>query len=222
LLVPRTNDATYTAIFTRVIADSPTTWILLGGLAMLLLVRQRGTDRLVGAGTLLVVAMFVVTSVDLNQRWFLKYTTFDAEIRAPSHAEFMLGRSDVIEGALLVRNNTPEDAIVASNHFCERPICPLADYGPHRVDWKRGGEAMTLTVYSQRRFWVNGYGFLWQNVEPPVAIRRRIADSLADPGMSDAVYFLRDRTMPSSTFTPTSVASTSRRFTLHQLRGATR
>lgn len=215
MVVPRTNDATYTAIFTRVIADSPTSWLLLGGAALLVFMRRAGTEKIVGAGTVLVVVLFLVTSVDLNQRWFLKYTSFTSEIRAPNHAEFMLGRADVIEGALLVRNNTSEDAVIASNHFCERPLCPLVDYGPHRVNWKRGGEAMTLTVYSQRRYWVNGYGFLWQNVEPPVAIRRRIADSLSSPQSDLEVnFFLRDRSMPSSPVTGGDPLGMTRRFVL--------
>lgn len=215
MVVPRTNDATYTAIFTRVIADSPTSWLLLGGAVLLVFMRRAGTERIVGAGTVLVVVLFLVTSVDLNQRWFLKYATFNAEIRAPNHAEFMLGRADVIDGALLVRNNTPEDAVIASNHFCERPLCALVDYGPHRVNWKRGGEAMTLTVYSQRRYWVNGYGFLWQNVEPPVEIRRRIADSLSSPQSDLEVdYFLRDRSMPAQNSKDAKILTTSKRFVL--------
>jgi hypothetical protein len=193
MTVPRTNEGTYTAVFLRIIVDTPAMWlVVLAGPAYIISRIIGRTGRLTTANWLLLL-LVAATVVPLNQRWFLKYDDFNAEIREPGHEEFMLGRRDVIDGAMLVRNNTPADAIIMSNHFCERPICALADYGPHRINWKRGGEAMTLTVYSQRRFWVNGYGFLWQNVEPPVDIRRRIADSLDPRGARVAAdFYLRD------------------------------
>jgi len=62
---------------------------------------------------------------------------------------------------------------------------------------------MTLVVYSQRRYLVNGYGFTWQNIQPPESIQRRIAWSL-QPQPSNLQrlegvvpnYFLRDLSMP--------------------------
>jgi len=60
-------------------------------------------------------------------------------------------------------------------------------------------------VYSERRYLVSGYGFTWQNIEPPAEIRRRIAWSLSpfseESETFDAVrprYFLRDTSMPCS------------------------
>ncbi len=74
---------------------------------------------------------------------------------------------------------------------------------------------MTLTVYSQRRYLVNGYGFLWQNVEPPLEIRRRIANSLA-PGTAAiaAEFFVTDKTMPGVTDLQPDAMSESDRFVL--------
>jgi hypothetical protein len=215
MTVPRTNEGTYTAVFLRVIADTPGAWFVALTGILYLVTRPFPSMTLTRLGAWGLPLLFVATAVPLNQRWSLRYDDFIREIRAPGHEEFMLGRHDVIDGAMLVRNNTLEDAVIASNHFCERPICALADYGPHRSNWKRGGEAMTLTVYSQRRFWVNGYGFLWQNVEPPVDIRRRMADSLAPTQAPLPVdYFVADRTMPRAPVAISETLGRTSRFTL--------
>jgi hypothetical protein len=215
MTVLRTNEGTYTAVFLRVIADTPGTWFVALTGILYLVTRPVPSMTLTRLRSWALPLLFVATIVPLNQRWFLRYDDFIREIREPGHEEFMLGRHDVIDGAMLVRNNTLEDAVIASNHFCERPICALADYGPHRSNWKRGGEAMTLTVYSQRRFWVNGYGFLWQNVEPPVDIRRRMADSLAPTQAPLPVdYFVADRTMPRAPVAISETLGRTSRFTL--------
>jgi len=215
MTVPRTNEGTYTAVFLRVIADTPATWFVAAAGVVYLVTRLFTSMTLATTGAWALPLLFVATVVPLNQRWILRYDDFIREIRETGHEEFMLGRRDVIEGAMLVRNNTPEDAVIASNHFCERPICALADYGPHRSNWKRGGEAMTLTVYSQRRFWVNGYGFLWQNVEPPIEIRRRMADSLAPTQAALPLdYFIADRTMPRPPIVVDEPLQETSRFTL--------
>ena len=216
MTVPRTNEGTYTAVFLRVIADTPATWFVAAAGVVYLVTRLFTSMTLATTGAWALPLLFVATVVPLNQRWIVRYDDFIREIREPGQEEFMLGRRDVIEGAMLVRNNTPEDAVIASNHFCERPICALADFGPHRSNWKRGGEAMTLTVYSQRRFWVNGYGFLWQNVEPPIEIRRRLADSL-DPRATnvDSDYYLKDSAAPGPSMEASAVVARSNRFFLY-------
>lgn len=77
---------------------------------------------------------------------------------------------------------------------------------------------MTLTVYSQRRFWVNGYGFLWQNVEPPVEIRRRMADSLGPSAVyGEGNYYLRDSTAPGPSIDTNTTVARSTRFVLYSL-----
>ena len=216
-VAPRPNEGTYTAIFARVISDSTAAVLLIFGALVIVVARTFGT-RFSASGTLQFLLVFIASVIPLNQRWFLRYDNFVAEVNTPGHEEFVLGRRDVIEGALLVRNNTPRDAIIMSNHFCERPICALADYGPHRSNWKRGGEAMTLTVYSQRRFWVNGYGFLWQNVEPSVEIRRRMADSLGPSAVyGEGNYYLRDSTAPGPSIDTNTTVARSTRFVLYSL-----
>jgi hypothetical protein len=37
-----------------------------------------------------------------------------------------------------------------------------------------GGEAMLMTIYLERRMFVSGYGFLWQNVELPEFVKDRM------------------------------------------------
>ena len=215
MTVPRTNEGTYTAVFIRVIADTPAAWFVAVAGILYLVTRLLPSVTFTTIGTWALPLLFVATIVPINQRWFLRYDDFNREIRQSGHEAFMLGRRDVIDGAMLVRNHTPEDAVIASNHFCERPICALADYGPHRSNWKRGGEAMTLTVYAQRRFWVNGYGFLWQNVEPPVEIRRRMADSLDPRALNIATdYYLKDVAAPGPFIDATVVVAQSKRFAL--------
>lgn len=214
---PITNEGTELAIFTRVITQSH---IFLSLLVLLLvfLIFARIKKYSARITTQMLVALCSVSVISLNQPWFYNFSNFSKEITAANHSAFMLGEPSVIRGALLVREFTKEHDIIASNYFCEKSLCPVVEYGASRVDWKRGGEAMTLAIYSQRRYWVTGYGFLWQNTQPPVAIRRRIADSLtALPRNVDITYFLRDKTMPCSCDESWTLIASSNRFELFKI-----
>jgi hypothetical protein len=191
-----TNEGTEWAIFSRILGSSTVLLSLSVALFAFLIVRTFGINvRLLGSHMFVVVCC--VSIVSLNERWFNDYATFVREIESPNHETFMLGSPDVIDGARLIRDSTEATDVIASNYFCEQALCPLSEYGASRIDWRRGGEAMTLALYSERRFWVSGYGFLWQNAAPPIDIRRRIGSSLTSPPPSSGVaYFLRDKTMP--------------------------
>jgi hypothetical protein len=107
----------------------------------------------------------------------------------------------------------PSDAIVASNYECDEPQCPVDSIGADRLDWEVGGEAMLMTIYLERRMFVSGYGFLWQNVELPefakdrmrlssefaAAPTERLASELRKQGVD---YFIIDKSNVNKTNSP--------------------
>jgi hypothetical protein len=202
LLTP-TNDGTTFAMFVRVLIGSP---VFLVGLAMLVVLSGLWFGRII-TGTQVVACLLIAalasSVVASNDQWLRRQTQFKAEIQNPEHQARYLGSEDVIAGAALIKERTLPNAIIASNHFCERTWCPTDEYLPTRSDWLRGGEALGLVVYSERRFFVSGYGFTWQNIKPPAEIVRRIQWSLnpqlGPPKTGASVrpsHFMRDLTMP--------------------------
>jgi len=214
-LWPVTNEGGVNAAFARVAIGSPI--LLVGALCVIITAFGSRLRRRVSL-RVSVAAMTIVGIGAANVRWFTEYPTFRDEVTSSQHRQFMLGSQDVIEGAELVNQLTNEDDIIASNYFCETVPCSPAEYRQNRINWKRGGEAMTLAVYSHRRFWVTGYGFLWQNVKPPQELLTRIEESLTSvPPESGVVYFLRDRSMPCSCSNDWRIVGESRRFQLFKL-----
>jgi hypothetical protein len=81
------------------------------------------------------------------------------------------------------------------------------------LDWEVGGEAMLMTIYLERRMFISGYGFLWQNVELPefakdrmrlssefaAAPTERLASELRKQGVD---YFVIDKSNVSKTNSP--------------------
>jgi hypothetical protein len=198
-----TNEGTTFAIFVRVVLGSPVTLVTvcIGAALLLMKLGNRQTGR--AGGIWLLAGTLTVAAISSNERWFTRAGTFKQEILSESHVLRYLGDEDVIEAAELVKRNTNLDDVIASNYFCEASWCPTSEYSPARDNWLVGGEAMTLVVYSQRRYLVSGYGFTWQNIAPPSEVRRRISWSLhpqpSDSPIVDNVvpkYFLRDLTMP--------------------------
>lgn len=150
------------------------------------------------AGTLLLI-------VSLNLQWVNHQQQFRNEVTSATHHDFMLGTAEEMEIGKSISTSTPEDAIIASNYFCDDP-CDVSTYSPNREDWSIGGEAMFLAVYSHRRFLVTGYGYTWQNVSPSLDVLNRIDVSLrfgAAPSETklkellsyDVDYFVVDKTM---------------------------
>jgi hypothetical protein len=86
----------------------------------------------------------------------------------------MVGPTDIQTFLREAKTLIPQDAIVASNYECDQPVCPSDSVGYDRLNWKVGGEAMLMTIYLERRMFISGYGFLWQNVELPDFAKERM------------------------------------------------
>ena len=129
------------------------------------------------------VAGTIVLIFSLNTRWLTDQDRFRDEVSAVSHNAYMFGAEPVQQIGEAVSTLTPENAIIASNYFCDEVDCEFDSYDPHRLNWSVGGEALNLVVYSHRRYLATGYGYLWQNVKPSNEVVDRIELSL---GFGDA------------------------------------
>ena len=162
--IPIDNSGTYHAIRLRILDGSITIQLIASASIIMLIFGVLRTEILSFRKPLaFFIAGTIVLTVSLNVRWF---QNFRNEVTSETHRDYMLGDSELLEIGRAIENLTPESAIIASNYFCDDPYCSAEDYSPHRSDWKRGGEAMGLVMYSHRRFLVSGYGYLWQNVRP--------------------------------------------------------
>lgn len=228
------NSGSYDAIRIRVVRGSLILELLVVLLiattvSFFLIKRRQNLDLLLA----FLLSATILLSVSLNLRWFTQQQNFRNEVTAPTHEEFMLGSHDVQEISHLVESMTSENALIASNYFCDDEACPEEAYSPHRSNWSVGGEAMFLAVYSHRRFLVSGYGYLWQNVRPTNDVVNRIELSLQfaeNPSVKllddllgqDVTYFVVDKQMTKtrnwSQFA-TTLAS-NQRFVLLQLKSS--
>ena len=164
--IPIDNSGTYHAIRLRILDGSITIQLIASASIIMLIFGVLRTEILSFKKPLaFFIAGTIVLTVSLNVRWFHDQN-FRNEVTSETHRDYMLGDSELLEIGRAIENLTPESAIIASNYFCDDPYCSAEDYSPHRSDWKRGGEAMGLVMYSHRRFLVSGYGYLWQNVRP--------------------------------------------------------
>lgn len=198
-----TNEGGAIATFARMVLGSPVTIVfLIVGSVVLLLKQAEVLPRSHLVGVLLICTL-TAAFVSHNDQWIRNTSNFRDEILTENHESRYLGNPDVIRAAELVRSNTSASDIIASNYFCETSWCSPREYSIQRTDWTVGGEALTLAMYSQRRYLVTGYGFTWQNIEPPSDVLRRIAWSLQPtPQQVDEIapvipnFYLRDLTMP--------------------------
>jgi hypothetical protein len=147
----------------------------------------------------------VILIISLNSQWISNQQQFLNEVTSSTHNGFMLGTADDIQIGKSISSMTPEDAIIASNYFCDEQ-CDVSNYSQNRADWSVGGEAMFLSVYSHRRFLVTGYGYMWQNVPPSQDVINRIdislrfgsqpsEESLRELLAYNVAYFVVDKTM---------------------------
>ena len=180
--------------------------------------------------TSLFTSGIVILIISLNSQWISNQQQFLNEVTSSTHNDFMLGTTEDIQIGKSISSMTPEDAIIASNYFCDEP-CDISNYSPNRADWSVGGEAMFLSVYSQRRFLVTGYGYMWQNVPPSQDVIKRMDISLrfgSQPSEEtlrellayNVAYYVVDKTMTEindwSQFG--SIISSNNRFVLLQLK----
>lgn len=201
-LIP-TNEGRLSAILVRVVFLSSSLLAVVMTALGLAIFRLLDRVSIYRFSYLFVLASLVPAAITNHQDWARERREFRSEILSPAHAVAMLGDRELIAAAELVKASTHEDEIIASNYFCETTSCTPEDYSPRRSNWGRGGQAVLLAVYTDRRFLVTGYGYSWQDVSPPPEVRRRITWSL-NPGSiplarsleSRVRFFLRDESMP--------------------------
>ena len=192
LLIPTGNSGAYHAVKMRILNGASIILLLVAALAVLLashtprlrLSRSDLRSAVLAAGAIVLI-------FSLNARWFTDQNKFQNEVSAETHNEYMFGDHIVQDIGEAVSTLTPESAIIASNYFCDQIDCEIDSYDPHRLNWSVGGEAMYLVVYSHRRYFATGYGFLWQNVKPSDDVVRRIELSL-DFGSAPSAELLDD------------------------------
>jgi hypothetical protein len=154
-----------------------------------------------------------VAAFTANDKWFTFQQRFQDEVTRPQFSDFMVGSTTIQDFLREARTLIPHDAIVASNYECDEPQCPASSVGADRLDWEVGGEAMLMTIYLERRMFISGYGFLWQNVELPefakdrmrlssefaAAPTERLASELRKQGVD---YFVIDKSNVNKTISP--------------------
>ena len=206
-LIPTDNSGTYYATAMRIFNGAQSILLFIVALLILIVIKTtKNRINLLTYSTSILIAGTVMLTFTLNSRWIYDQDRFKTEVSSSGHSEYMFGDSDVQEISYAVNQLTPPNAIIASNYFCSETICPTDTYSAHRADWAQGGEAMYLTLYSHRRYFVSGYGFLWQNVRPTDEVVERIdlsvmfgkrptsdlLNALVKQGVS---YFVLDKTM---------------------------
>ena len=135
----------------------------------------------------------LVTAFTSNDKWFTFQQRFKDEVTQPPLADFMIGATEIQNFLQEAKALIPDDAIVASNYECDEPKCPVGSIGSDRLDWEVGGEAMLMTIYLERRMFISGYGFLWQNVELPefAKDRMRLSSDFANAPTQELASQLR-------------------------------
>ncbi len=166
------NSGDFWAIRSRIISGSSIVVLLMA--AILIGFIMRGRMPVARMALVFVACSTFVSTLTLNDKWFTFQQRFKDEIVQPSFADFMLGATDIQNFLEDAKSLIPKGAIVASNYECDEPQCPADSVGAERVDWDIGGEAMLMTIYLERRLFVSGYGFLWQNVELPEFAKDRM------------------------------------------------
>ena len=135
----------------------------------------------------------LVTAFTSNDKWFTYQQRFKDEVTQPKFDEFMIGSAEIQNFLQDAKSMIPSNAIVASNYECDEPQCPTDSTGADRLDWEVGGEAMLMTIYLERRMFISGYGFLWQNVELPefAKDRMRLSSDFANAPTQELASLLR-------------------------------
>jgi hypothetical protein len=160
-----------------------------------------------------VACSILVTAFTANDKWFTFQQRFQDEVARPQFSDFMVGSTTIQDFLREARTLIPHDAVVASNYGCDDPQCSANSVGADRLDWEVGGEAMLMTIYLERRMFISGYGFLWQNVELPefakdrmrlssefaAAPTERLASDLRKQGVD---YFIIDKSNVNKTNSP--------------------
>jgi hypothetical protein len=166
------NSGEFWAIRSRIVNGSSIVVLLLA--AMLIGFIKRKRIPVARMALVFVACSTLVTAFTSNDKWFTFQQRFKDEVTQPPFADFMIGATEIQKFLQEAKALIPSDAIVASNYECDEPQCPVDSIGADRLDWEVGGEAMLMTIYLERRMFISGYGFLWQNVELPEFAKDRM------------------------------------------------
>jgi hypothetical protein len=185
------NSGELWAIRSRIINGSSIVVLLLSAILVGFAMRKR--MPVAHMALVCVACSTLVTAVASNDKWFTFQKRFKDEVTQPQFADFMIGATEIREFLQQAKALIPSDAIVASNYECDEPQCPDSSIGADRQDWEVGGEAMLMTIYLDRRMFISGYGFLWQNVELPefAKDRMRLSSDFANAPTQELASQLR-------------------------------
>jgi hypothetical protein len=198
------NSGEFWAVRSRIINGSSIIVLLLTAILLGLLVKKQIPARHIAL--LFVACSTLVTIFTSNAKWFTFQQRFKDEVTSHQFSDFMLGSNEVKDFLTDAKALIPQDAIVATNYECDDLNCPSESLGPDRPNWDVGGEAMLMTIYLERRMFVSGYGYLWQNVELPEFAKERMrlsSDFSATPTeelasklrQSGVDYFIVDKSL---------------------------
>jgi hypothetical protein len=166
------NSGEFWAIRSRIVNGSSIVVLLLAAMLIGFIMRKR--MPVARMALVFVACSTLVTAFTSNDKWFTFQQRFKDEVTQPPFADFMIGAIEIQKFLQEAKALIPDDAIVASNYECDEPQCPVDSIGADRLDWEVGGEAMLMTIYLERRMFISGYGFLWQNVELPEFAKDRM------------------------------------------------
>jgi hypothetical protein len=166
------NSGEFWAIRSRIVNGSSIVVLLLAAMLIGFIMRKR--MPVTRMALVFVACSTLVTAFTSNDKWFTFQQRFKDEVTQPPFADFMIGATEIQNFLQEAKALIPDDAIVASNYECDEPQCPVDSIGADRLDWEVGGEAMLMTIYLERRMFISGYGFLWQNVELPEFAKDRM------------------------------------------------
>jgi hypothetical protein len=185
------NSGEFWAIQSRIINGSSIVVLLLAAILIGFITRRR--IQVARIALVFVACSTLVAAFTANDKWFTFQQRFQDEITQPQFSDFMIGAATIRDFLREAKTLIPHDAIVASNYECDEPQCPVNSVGADRLDWEVGGEAMLMTIYLERRMFISGYGFLWQNVELPefAKERMRISSEFAATPTEDLASQLR-------------------------------
>jgi hypothetical protein len=185
------NSGEFWAIQSRIINGSSIVVLLLAAILIGFITQRRMPVARIAL--VFVACSTLVAAFTANDKWFTFQQRFQNEVTQPQFSDFMIGAATIQDFLQEAKTLIPHDAIVASNYECDEPQCLVNSVGADRLDWEVGGEAMLMTIYLERRMFISGYGFLWQNVELPefAKERMRISSEFAATPTEDLASQLR-------------------------------
>jgi hypothetical protein len=188
------NGSSDTDVVARVILPSPLPWIAVGGCTTVIVGVLSPALRRSGIRYVLVGALFVMVGVGVSS---IHRLDVGGELD-PTAVSVAIGEPLERDVAAWIEENTPRDAIFATNKFCanckgkewfERDFALIGDdYNFVPTDTTLGGNDFRLTSLSRRRFLIQGPRYLLVNGYPieEAAVRVRLSLEFANDPSSSA------------------------------------